>query len=339
MWNEKYGSDWRQQKDVLFERKEIGSVPQLLSELQQLKEAGFYFRGQSNALYRITSSIQRAWHSGGSWKTKVPCLTFPKFSKELVKFARAGVFAKFRRNHLMDHEILAYLQHNGCPTPLVDFSNDPYVALYFATCHLPPNDGCCSVYAMCPEGYARKGWNDTLYLEDFLKDAYRQEVECNKASGAKPLCRSVRYVNESRFEHWGFLDKTGFGTELCVADNVPKNGVAFLIVKGFEGWCRKVICERMKQQKGLFVYAPVEDDSLEDFIIKKRRKISATGETDDLIYQPLKCFDIPERLVDEIRRIVRGEGISNESLRLEPNRDENHVKMMYGAYLNSFEGN
>ncbi len=336
MWNEKYGSDWKRQKDDFFEREEIDSVPQLLAELKQLRNAGFYFRGQSNALYRITSSIQRGWHNGGEWRDDVPNMTFPKFMKGLVEFARLNIFAKFARNHLMDHEIWAYLQHNCCPTPLIDFSNDPFVALHFATSHFSATEGYCSIYAMYPEGYTRRGWNDILFLEEFLDDAYRKEIECNKASGAKTICKNVRFINETWFKRWGFLDKTGVevGTDLDVVDYMPKNGVMFLILKNLRKWSRKIICERMKRQKGLFVYAPIEDDSLEDFICRKQQKVSVNGESDDLIYQPLKCFDIPGRLVDEIRRAVRGEGISDETLGLEPNCKENEVKILYGEYLN-----
>jgi hypothetical protein len=334
MWNEKYGTDWKQQKDCLFERKEVDSVPQLLAELRQLKNNGFYFRGQSSALFRITSSIQRAWHKGESWRKNVPRLTFPQFSKGLLKFVRSDIFVKYNRLHLMDHEIWANLQHNCCPTPLIDFSNNQFVALHFATSHFSEAEGYCSIYAMYPEGLTGNGWNDVLYLEEFLKDAYEREVECDKMSGAKSVCKGVRFVKENNFEHWGFLDKTGHGTELAPVDYMPKDGVTFLIKKNLKEWCKKIVCDRMKLQEGLFIYAPIEDESLEDFIFRKWKKITADGETNDLIYQPLKCFDIPERLVKEICRVVKGEGFSDERLGLEPNGEENEVKSMYGAYLN-----
>ena len=337
MWNEQYGKDWKQQKDHLFERKEVDSISQLLAELLHLEHKGFYFRGQSDARYRVTSSIQRAWHKGEFWRKQTTGLLFPDFSRDLVDFARKTLLTKLSRYHLMDHEIWAYLQHQYCPTPFIDFSIDPFTALHFATNHASSSDGYCSVYAMYPEEYAKNGSerNDMFFLEDFLKDALRKENEGRRTIGAKKLCRNVRFVQESQFKYWGFLDKRGFDDGLDVVSHTPHNGVAFLIVKDFKKWCRKLVCERMKLQKGLFVYSPVEDESLEDFIYRKQQKVNPDGETDDLVYPPMKCFDIPANLVEEARRVLLGERKTDESLGLAPNQEENAVKMMYGEYLNS----
>ncbi len=335
MWNGKYGTDWKQQKDILFDRKEVDSIPQLVAELSELKKAGFFFRGQSDALFRVTSSIQRAWHRGEDWRKKTPTIHFPEFSKGFVKYARDTIMAKYSRSPLMDHEIWANLQHYYCPTPLIDFSTDPCVALHFATNHADNSNGYCSVYAMFPDGYTNNGWNDFLSLEGFLENAFLKEVESVRLSGAKNLYKNERFIPESRFEHWGFLDKRSYDTGLDKVIHTPKDGVAFLIYKNFSRWNRKIICKRMRLQKGILVYAPIEDESLEDFIFRKQQKMDQDGQTDDLIYQPLKCFDVPGRLVDEARRFVQGEGISNTSLGLEPCREENAARAMYGSYLNS----
>ena len=336
MWNEKYGNDWKQQKDRLFERKEFDSIPQLLAELLNLKNNGFFFRGQSDARYRVTSSIQRAWHKGEAWRKQRADLLFPDFSKDLVDFARNTLLAKFSRHHLMDHEIWAYLQHQCCPTPLIDFSIDPFTALHFATNHASTSDGYCSVYAMYPEEYAENGsgMNDIFFLEDFLETARRKENEGLQAIGVNDRIRNIRFVQEAQFKYWGYLDKRDYDDGLDCVPHTPKNGVAFLVVKDFKKWCKKLVCERMKLQKGLFVYSPIEEESLESFISRKQQKVNAKGETNDLVYPPMKCFDIPANLVEEARRVVKGEGISDTTLGLDPNPDERAVKAMYGEYLN-----
>lgn len=41
MWKEKYGNGWRRQKDLLFEREEVETVPQLLAKLADVQGRGF----------------------------------------------------------------------------------------------------------------------------------------------------------------------------------------------------------------------------------------------------------------------------------------------------------
>lgn len=86
------------------------------------------YRGHADALWPLTSSLERV--IGTSWCSK-EARRFEDFSLDQFK-------AKF---HLYDHENvdpesklawLSIMQHYGVPTRLVDFTDSPYVALYFA---------------------------------------------------------------------------------------------------------------------------------------------------------------------------------------------------------------
>lgn len=105
----------------------ISSVADLIEHINGLPNH-YIYRGQANSNWGLQSSVERvvglAWNSHSAQK-------FEEFSLERFQ-------SKF---HLYDTENcqpnsklawLAAMQHYGTPTRLVDFSESPYVALYFA---------------------------------------------------------------------------------------------------------------------------------------------------------------------------------------------------------------
>lgn len=105
----------------------ISSVAELIEQINYLPN-NYIFRGQSNSAWGLQSSLERV--VGAGWNTQ-SAQKFEDFSLERFQ-------SKF---HLYDMENcqpssklawLAAMQHYGVPTRLVDFSESPYVALYFA---------------------------------------------------------------------------------------------------------------------------------------------------------------------------------------------------------------
>ena len=106
---------------------EISEIPKLIETLNSLGN-GYIFRGQSDARWSLESSLERA--IGGAWCHET-ARKFEEFS--LLQFQ-----SKF---HLYDTENtkpetklawLSVMQHYGVPTRLIDFTESPYIALYFA---------------------------------------------------------------------------------------------------------------------------------------------------------------------------------------------------------------
>lgn len=106
---------------------EISSVEKLIEQLNVLPN-NFFYRGHANADWNLQSSLERL--IGDKWSVE-EALKFEDFS-----------LAQFRSKfHLYDHENvkpdsklawLSIMQHYGVPTRLLDFTESPYVALYFA---------------------------------------------------------------------------------------------------------------------------------------------------------------------------------------------------------------
>lgn len=106
---------------------QLSDPADLIREFNSLP-SHFIFRGQANADWKLESSLERV--VGSKW-----C------SDEARKFEELSL-ARFRSKfHLYDHENiepdsmlawLAIMQHYGVPTRLIDFTESPFVALYFA---------------------------------------------------------------------------------------------------------------------------------------------------------------------------------------------------------------
>ena len=104
----------------------------------------FYWRGQSNADWGVHSSLHRALvaQSGMTMNEIDQILDLQVQLEEirLVKEARDWIRPSVGAR-LTTVDLMARLQHHGVPTRLVDFTSDPYVALFFAVADHDSTDG------------------------------------------------------------------------------------------------------------------------------------------------------------------------------------------------------
>lgn len=113
----------------------IESIEELLI-IQKSLNQGFFFRGQANKDWNLSSSLERALNDH-----------FPirdtKFTRFLLDNREYWMLREFKRafhlyepNFKLDtknnFEWLAVMQHYGCATRLLDFTKSFFIALYFA---------------------------------------------------------------------------------------------------------------------------------------------------------------------------------------------------------------
>ena len=127
-----------------MDEQPIKDISRLIRQLNELPNH-FIYRGQANAEWEIQSSLERT--IGDSW-SKETAKRFEDFS--LIQFQ--SKFHLYDRENIQPDSKLAWLsvmQHYGVPTRLVDFTESPYVALYFALeSYSPHSKNDFSVFAL-----------------------------------------------------------------------------------------------------------------------------------------------------------------------------------------------
>lgn len=105
----------------------VDSVEDLFKQVNELPNH-YLFRGQADATWPLQSSLERV--IGSEW-----CAENARKFEELSLIQFRSKFHLYDRENVQPASKLAWLsimQHYGVPTRLLDFTESPYVALYFA---------------------------------------------------------------------------------------------------------------------------------------------------------------------------------------------------------------
>ncbi len=122
----------------------ITSTEELIKNINELPNH-YLYRGQADAQWKLESSLERI--IGEKWSDK-EAQKFEEYSLKQFK----SKFHLYDRENIQPESKLAWLslmQHYGVPTRLLDFSESPYVALYFALeAYNPQSKKPLSLYAI-----------------------------------------------------------------------------------------------------------------------------------------------------------------------------------------------
>ncbi|RZJ99233.1 MAG: FRG domain-containing protein, partial [Flavobacterium sp.] len=281
------------------------------------------FRGQREAKWRLYSKLQREWILQ---KLSGSNSSYQSLIERLVRVGLAdyggNIKELFDEHHIdLDNDIaiLGFLQHHGCPTPLLDWTFKFQNALYFGLDGLEPRvneaeiEDYFSVYYIeeeyLEEGSMRKVMSDSLStfsaeMIDKLAIAIapNEEVLCEMRDKFKD--RS--FFDKSRFKGSGMVKHM---TEIkrmmsfpisYFSDEDRGSGIVFSLNNS----------KNILNQSGVFTWNSDASKPLELIGIEQYKLSMDVDEPED--YRFCKCFNIQKNLEVHIRKRLNEDGITKE---------------------------
>jgi hypothetical protein len=269
----------------------IVNVDKILEKLEEFEATGdFIFRGCSEAKYKIYNSAQRHYIINELFK-HVPSNDisnhYNSFITELIEECKfwnnATVKNLLIQNKVHEENSLAYLsymQHYGVPSPFLDFTFDPYIALFFAiedVSYYPSNveiDNFFSVYSTYQNATIFEGW----------QGVFNQKTP-NLKEGKIP-----------------YADVNKHSMHILLPDNE-----AYQIINN----------SNIINQKGLFFYSnhpfkPIEE-TYYDFALEIKSQLGEQKFKDLLMHEQFaNCFNIHKSLIPYLKDILKSKGITKE---------------------------
>jgi hypothetical protein len=118
-------------------------------EQELLDYTDYIYRGQSDAVWKLESSLRRLIRNSGQYLNET--------DREVITLRHLENFKKNARGRRgisldfdSDENWWALGQHYGLATPLLDWTRSPFVAAYFAMAPMEPRDGMRCIFALYP---------------------------------------------------------------------------------------------------------------------------------------------------------------------------------------------
>lgn len=198
---------------------DFGSFVELVTRLNDEQNYRMWYRGQSNYLWGLVPSVQRKKNMGEHYEQYIT-------TNFMIQTMRLNPNAPQRYNRAA---WLTLMQHYGLPTRLLDWSESPLIALYFALNSQENVDA--AVWVMNPMKLNQKaGYGEYVppinydSLKDDLEGAFSNKIEeDNQGQNRIVACHGVgndlrMYVQQSDFTIHSSaeqLDQLLFSDESC----------------------------------------------------------------------------------------------------------------------------
>ncbi|RYE56396.1 MAG: FRG domain-containing protein [Sphingobacteriales bacterium] len=187
LFSKKHSSEYIStlQKSLYFDQDNIDTPDQFDTIYESYKATtDILYRGQREAKWRLYSKMQRFWIDGGMGEK----YSFTVFLKKLVQIGLEihsnsirELLKEIHNDSENDIAVLGFLQHHGCPTPLLDWTFSFRNALYFGLDGLEPKV------------------NQTE-IEDYFSVYYIEEKHFEGASMRQLMVGSLETISATRLE-------------------------------------------------------------------------------------------------------------------------------------------
>lgn len=311
------------QKEIFFDQKIIDNKSELNDYLNENITTPTLYRGVKESKWRLYNSLQREWILGGN-KDNIEC--YKDYIKKILYNARnidkSVIKNFFEINNLNpnnDVAILSFLQHYGCPTPLLDWTYSKDIALYFAIENLHFNqnpkkeiDNYFSIYFI-EEKYF-KGTSIRKAINKFLKEketsVMNHFIQENFKDGLKKE-ETERLITSERLE---IMTKMMFGSEVttvaCSIDGIFLNDMSYFSDNDSEE--ENIVRFKLNNnlnivnQNGVFIFNNNPILSLEEVGMNLYKEKNPDKDS----YKFSKCINIHKNLKDEVIKYLKKKGIT-----------------------------
>jgi hypothetical protein len=249
----------------------------------QANSKGHAFRSIKEAKYKLYSSAQRHWIKDDLFNTQT---SFDNYILELIYRTKQnqGIVSFFNNNNISmnDFVVLALLQHYRKLSPLIDFTYNPLITLFFAFDEMTfPNNGTIDDYVSIYRIY------------------YDQPCLCSiqdvNANGALNLERELQKLDipisridtNSVTTNIANLSYTDYSNLEYILIHGDKMGITNISIPSLGFTCTYDITNpNLKNQEGLFILNTSENKPLGELLREKHRYINPL----------IDCFDIRKDL-------------------------------------------
>lgn len=311
------------QKSNSFDQVNIDTIEQFDKIYQEYKsKTDFLFRGQREAKWRLYSKLQRHWILD---KLSDKFETYQSFLEQLVDLGRSQYNDRYiellgEKHDDADNDIavLSFLQHHGCPTPMLDWSYKFQNTLFFAVDGLEDKvrkkeiDDYFSVYFIEEKDFEKGGMRNLIYesidrtqvfalnkmIEMTTEDEERQMKMREYFKGRKAI-DIKRIKGSGMIAYMLKLERMINFRATYFADGKPDD-ITFSLNNS----------TNIQNQSGVFTW---NSDPLKPFeIVVNEQNIEANPDNDTKQYVLCECFNINKKLVDHVRKTLEQDGITKE---------------------------
>lgn len=261
--------------------KNIDTVDEFEKIYQQLSENNnevnqFFYRGMPEAKYTLMNSAQRAWNAMKirQWNDSENYRSF--FYKILERIKKEFLLKKvmdfYTVTKQFEFSLLSLIQHYGGYTPLLDWSYDLNVALYFAIINQHSNNflGQEDINQYC-----------SLYIIDNTHAKLQSLAEDNSFKEAFESVRD-RDMGANRIFYFSDFDRRD-------SDRPPLTSV---------------FNQNIIPQKGLFIFNPSRTTPIETYLLEKCNDAENA--------QGFTCYNINKGLSEYIQRKIASQGYNKD---------------------------
>jgi len=312
------------QKDLYFEQQTI-DTPEEFDRIYAAYKASnsILFRGQSEAKWRLYNKLQRFWIGQRLFENA------DNYQTLLEKLVDNGKRLHVDQIHeLLDENnidinndiaVLGYLQHHGCPTPLMDWTFRFGNALYFALDGMAPNSGTkeiedyLSVYYLEEEHFESGG--ERTSINAILPEANEKELhkiieiitdDPAKQDEMKEYFKGREILDRKLFNGSGLISHM---LEMKRMINIPltyfsekdaDSGIIFSLNNS----------ENILHQEGVFTWTSDPSKPIEMVGEEEFHKANPGSHQNE--YRFCNCFNINKNLRDHILSELEKDGITKD---------------------------